>query len=258
MEKVTSADGTTVSYERYGDGPPLVLVHGSFSDHATNWEHVKPLLETRFTVLAVARRGRGETDATEGHRVEDEAEDVAAVIASAGEPAFVLGHSYGGVCALAGTTLIPEQVRKLVLYEPPWPNALDPELIARLQKLAAAGELEALVEVFMREVLQVPPDEVAAIRETPFWEVWIADAIATQNDLRALTAYSFDPEAFLSLAMPVLLQVGTESPRDIYVTDALAAVLPDVRIEALEGQAHEAMTMAPEMYANAVIGFLLE
>ncbi len=50
MEKVTSADGTTVSYERYGDGPPLVLVHGSFSDHATNWEHVKPLLETRFTV----------------------------------------------------------------------------------------------------------------------------------------------------------------------------------------------------------------
>ncbi len=73
-----------------------------------------------------------------------------------------------------------------------------------------------------------------------------------------MTGYSFDPEAFRSLAMPVLLQVGTESPRDLYVTDALAAVLPDVRIEALEGQAHEAMTMAPEMYANAVIGFLLE
>jgi hypothetical protein len=51
--------------------------------------------------------------------------------------------------------------------------------------------------------------------------------------------------------------VGTESPRDFYVTDALAGALPDVRIEALRGQAHEAMTTAPELYAAAVSRFLL-
>ena len=55
----------------------------------------------------------------------------------------------------------------------------------------------------------------------------------------------------------MLLQVGTESPRDLYVTDALAGVLPDVRIEQLPGQAHEGMTTAPEMYAEAVSRFLL-
>jgi hypothetical protein len=54
-----------------------------------------------------------------------------------------------------------------------------------------------------------------------------------------------------------MLQIGTESPRDLYVTDALAAVLSDVRIEALPGQAHEGMTTAPEMYAEAVSRFLL-
>lgn len=53
----------------------------------------------------------------------------------------------------------------------------------------------------------------------------------------------------------MLLQIGSESPRDLYVTDALAAILPDVRIDVLQGQAHEGMTTAPESYAEAVIRF---
>ena len=59
------------------------------------------------------------------------------------------------------------------------------------------------------------------------------------------------------LRFPVMLQVGSESPRELYATDALAAVLPDSRIEILEGQAHEGMTTAPERYAEAVIRFFL-
>jgi len=257
MEKVASASGAVVSYDRAGAGPPLVLVHGSFSDQETNWEHVKPLLEPRFTLFAVARRGRGQTDATEGHSVADEGQDIAAVIAGCGEPAFVLGHSYGAACALRAAALVPAGVRKLVLYEHPWPQTIDREQLARLEEIAQTGDLDGLVEVFMRDVLQVPPGEIEAIRATPFWDVWTADAIASLNDLRALVAYRFDPDAYRSLPVPVLLQIGTESPRDIYVTDALAAVLPDVRIGELEGQAHEAMTTAPGLYAEAVTEFLL-
>ena len=62
MLRTTSLDGVTVSYDRYGSGPPLLLVHGAFSDQRTNWELVKPMFEERFTVHAMARRGRGETD----------------------------------------------------------------------------------------------------------------------------------------------------------------------------------------------------
>jgi pimeloyl-ACP methyl ester carboxylesterase len=65
----------------------------------------------------------------------------------------------------------------------------------------------------------------------------------------------FQPERFRELDVPVLLQIGSESPRDLYVTDALAAILPDVRIDVLQGQAHEGMTTAPESYAEAVIRF---
>jgi hypothetical protein len=50
---------------------------------------------------------------------------------------------------------------------------------------------------------------------------------------------------------------GSESPRDLFVTDALSSVLPDARIEELPGQAHEGMTTAPEIYVAAVTTFLL-
>src|SRR5262245_9255950 len=80
MERFTSAAGTRISYEKSGYGPALVLVHGGFSDHETNWEWVQPFFQENFTVYAVARRGRGGTDATVGHTVEDEGQDVAELI----------------------------------------------------------------------------------------------------------------------------------------------------------------------------------
>lgn len=57
--------------------------------------------------------------------------------------------------------------------------------------------------------------------------------------------------------MPFLLQVGSESPPDFYVTSALAAILPQAPVEALAGQAHDAMITAPAEYADAVRRFLL-
>ena len=124
MQRVPSRTGAMVSYERYGSGPPLVLVHGGFSDHHTNWEFVKPFFEKHYTVYAIARRGRGETDATVGHSLDDEGRDVVAVILMIGEPVFLLGHSYGAQVALVAAAEIPHRVRKLVLYEPPWPRVV--------------------------------------------------------------------------------------------------------------------------------------
>ena len=99
-----------MSYDVYGTGPPLVLVHGGFSDHASNWELVRPFFEPRFEVYAVARRGRGETDATEGHSVEDEGRDVATLIDSLADPVFLLGHSVEELVGQAheGMTTAPE------------------------------------------------------------------------------------------------------------------------------------------------------
>jgi pimeloyl-ACP methyl ester carboxylesterase len=54
----TSRDGTRIAYLRTGDGPALILVHGTTADHS-RWETVLPLLEPHVTVYAMDRRGRG-------------------------------------------------------------------------------------------------------------------------------------------------------------------------------------------------------
>ena len=257
MQRIPSPAGVTVSYERYGSGLPLVLVHGSFSDHRTNWEFVRPLLGKQFTVHAIARRGRGETVATRGHSLEDEGRDVAAVIRAIGEPVFLLGHSYGAQAALVAATEVADLLRRLILYEPPWPRAVDSEALARLETLGQVGDWDGLATTFFRDQLSVPIRELDALRVTALWPPIVADAEASLGDLRALSRYDFRAERFRGLRVPVVLQIGTESPRDLYVTDALAAVLPDVGIQELTSQAHEGMTAAPEIYAEAVSRVLL-
>ncbi|WP_355661303.1 alpha/beta fold hydrolase [Halomonas salifodinae] len=233
-----------------------MLVHGSFSDHRSNWAFVKPFFEQQFTVYALARRGRGETDATKGHAVEDEVRDVGALMASIDGPVFLLGHSYGAQVALGAAAGAPDRVRKLVLYEPPWPNIIRSGTLARLEELARLGNWNEFPATFFHETFAIPMEELDALRATEHWPPIVADAEATLEELRALSRYAFNAERFHGLHVPVLLQVGTESPRDIFVTDALAAVLPDARIEVLPGQAHEGMTMAPEQYAASVLRFL--
>ncbi|HEX6176536.1 MAG TPA: alpha/beta hydrolase [Candidatus Binatia bacterium] len=257
MQRIILPTGITVSYAKYGEGPPLVLVHGAFSDYETNWQFVKHLFEKQFTVHAIARRGRGETDATKGHSLDDEGRDVVALVQSIGEPVFLLGHSYGAHTALAATAQLPNSVRKLVLYEPAWARVVSKDALAQLEKLAQAGEWQEFAMSFFRDRLFVRVNELDELRTTDLWPPMIADAQASLGDLRALSRYEFNAEAFRGLRMPVMLQIGTESPRELYVTDALAAVLADVRIEELPGQAHEAMTTAPRMYAEAVSRFLL-
>lgn len=258
MRTITSPIGTRISVETYGSGPPLVLVHGAFSDQRSNWEFVAPMLSRQFTVHAVARRGRGQTDRTTGHRLEDEAQDVAAVVRSIDEPVFLLGHSYGAQVALAAALEVPDRLRKLVLYEAPWPNAIDAQAMATLEALARVGDWERFALSFFGDLLAVPAAELHALRASELWPPIVTDAKATLEDLRALTRYGLDIERFSALRMPVLLQIGGESPRAPYVTDALAAVLPDVCVEALPGQAHEGMTTAPALFCERVSRFLMQ
>jgi pimeloyl-ACP methyl ester carboxylesterase len=257
MKTIKGSSGATISYSVAGSGPPLVLVHGAFSDHETNWTFVAPLLQQRFTVHAMARRGRGATDATDGHTLEDEAQDVVDVVRSIGAPVSLLGHSYGAHCALVAAAEQPAWVEKLVLYEPAWPSAVRIDALAALETLAAADAWEQVAFAFFANLLHVPTEELDALRGSDLWPPIVADAPASLKDLRAIHAYQFAPARFARLDVPVLLQIGSESPRDLYVTDALAAVLPDACIDTLPGQAHEGMTTAPELYAETTTRFLL-
>ena len=254
--RVISGDGTQIAAWRGGDGPPLVLVHGTAADHS-RWAPVLPALEQHFTVLAIDRRGRGESGDADGYAIEREYEDVAAVVESTGEGVSVLGHSFGGICAIE-SALLTDRVSKLVLYEPPMGFlASSPQVVDRLGALLEEGKRDELVAVFMREVAGLPPDQVELLRSLPAWEARLAAAHTIPREERASREYAFDPDRFRGLDVPTLFLEGGDSPAPFKAAgEAVQEALADCRIVALAGQRHAAMDTATELFTAEVSSFL--
>ena len=115
------APGARLYYEVSGSGPTLLLIPGGPVD-ADGWTPIVGLLEDRYTVVRYDPRGisRSQLEHPETVSVETHADDAAQLLqVIGGEPAFVLGHSGGGVIGLALVERHPELVRTYVAHEPP-------------------------------------------------------------------------------------------------------------------------------------------
>lgn len=257
LEHVSSSDGTRIAYRRSGEGPPLVLVHGTTSAH-WSFRRIAPTLVDRFSVYALDRRGRGESGDRVEYAIEREFEDVAAVVDSIHEPASLFGHSYGATIAL-GAALVARNLHKLILYEPaPGLSAVPTEEIERIEDLVAREERdEAVVHAF--RVFGMTPEELEQMRASPTWAARVAAAHTVAREIRAEEAYHVDPERFRSLTAPVLLLLGEESPGWAHEgTERIRAALPDARVSVLRGQGHVAIMTAPDLVAGEVAWFLSE
>ena len=261
QQTVTSADGTPIAYWRSGDGPPLVLVHGGFDDHNV-WAPVLPAFEERFTVYAVDRRGRGGSGDGTGHSLESEAADIAEVVESIGsqeEEVNLLGHSYGGVCALEAARRTTH-VRRLVLYEPAVPAGIaffPPGVIDRIEKLVGEGKREEAGTVFARDVAKLPPAVLDLLREDPSWPASVAAAHTLPREMRAVEGYVLDPVRLRNLETPTLLLLGGDSPPSIKAAaEAVDEALPNSRMVVMPGQEHVAMNTGTELFTTEVLRFL--
>ncbi len=253
MSSSTGRNGITVEFDAIGAGPPLVLVHGVFTNRVTHWIAVRDALAARFHVHAVDRRGRGGSSDSPAASTREEFEDVAAVIRSLEEPAFLLGHSYGAHVALGAASRLPERVRALVLYEPPAAASLSDETERALRDDAGRGDWDGFTTRFFSEVAQLPADELASIRASPIWSLLVEGARPTLADIEALRAYDFDPQEFCSLPIPVTFLCGSESPPiQSVTTDALLEVLPHASRLELKGQGHDGMFGDPALFVETV------
>src|ERR1700754_355180 len=101
MSALTSADGTTIAFERSGNGPALILVDGAMCYRASGpMRGLAAVLEKHFTVYAYDRRGRGESGDTAPYAVAREVDDLRALLAEAGGTAFAYGISSGAALLL--------------------------------------------------------------------------------------------------------------------------------------------------------------
>jgi pimeloyl-ACP methyl ester carboxylesterase len=260
MEQVISNDGTPIALHQSGTGSPLVLVHGTGAANPRDWPAF-PALEKHFSVCAIDRRGRGASGDSNNYAIEREFEDIAAVVDANGEPANLLGHSFGGVCALGGA-LRAANVRRLVLYEGiPIPGVpMFPEgIIDRLQALLDRGDRERLLTTFYREVVRLSPDEVKQRTSSPEWPARLASAHTLPREMRAIESYEFNAQHFKDFQTPTLLLLGGDSPEWVKTaTDEIDAVLPNSRIAVIPEQQHGAMYDAPDLFVQEVLAFLSE
>ena len=257
MISVTSKDGTRIAVECAGAGPSLVIVHGGTGDH-NRWKPLFPLFAAHFRVCAMDRRGHGASGDSPDYSLQKEAEDVAAVVNSQRGPVFLMGHSYGGVCALEAAFLT-DRIAKLVLYEPPLQERIDPAVVARMESLIQAAEREQALATFLQEIVMVSPREVAAMKARPTWPGLVAGIDSSIRQLRVVAAYRFDPKRVSALSVPTLLLTGSEtaSPHLKQAISGLWDALPNRQLIVLEGQQHNAMDTVPQQFAKVVEDFLL-
>lgn len=263
MEQVTSKDGTTIAFDRTGEGTPLVLVGGAFQHRAIDQRttELAELLARRFAVIHYDRRGRGDSGDTAPYAKEREVEDLGALIEGTGGSAFVFAMSSGGALALDAASHGPN-ITKLALYEPPLivddgRPPLPEDYVARLERLVSAGRRGDAVEYFMTQAAGMPAEAVAPMREAPFWPSFEAVAHTLAYDgafVHDVSRGSPLPLArWDSVSAPTLVVDGGASPE--YVRNgaqALADLLPDARRRTLEGQAHDA---APAVLAPVLEEF---
>jgi pimeloyl-ACP methyl ester carboxylesterase len=238
----------------------LILVPGTGAANPIAWTGVIPTLAEHFRVYAVDRRGHGESGDSLTYAIEREFEDIAAVIDSMEEPANVLGHSFGALCALEAA-LRTRNIHKLILYEPalPLPGVtIYPEgAIERLQALLEAGDQEAALTAFYQEVVMLSPEEIEQLRAAPAWSGRVAIAHTLPREAQAEETYHFDAQRFKDLQTPTLLLLGGESPPFLQAaTEAIRTALPNSRVAVMPGQQHIAMYTAPDIFLRNILTFL--
>jgi pimeloyl-ACP methyl ester carboxylesterase len=253
-----------------GSGPGVVCLHANASSSA-QWRSLIDLLSTSHHVLAPDSYGSGKSADWPSQReitLMDEVRFIEPVLAVAGTPVTLVGHSYGAAIALLAAVADPSRVRALAVYEPslfaivdahtPPPNGVDG---IRNAVSAAAAALDAgdkdsaarhFIEFWMGE---------GSWRATPVERKRaIADSVVNvRRWSQALFTEPTPVQTFAKLDLPVLYMLGSTSRESAHaVAKVLLPVLPRVRVVEFPGLGHMAPVTHPELINAEIARFLRE
>lgn len=112
-----NVNGLKMYYEVYGEGKPIILLHGSYMNIPLNWSHIIPLLAKDRKVIVAEMQGHGRTkDIAREISYEGMADDVSSLLKHLKiDSSDVLGYSMGGGIAFQVAVRHPEQVRRLIV-----------------------------------------------------------------------------------------------------------------------------------------------
>ena len=240
MPSTESSDGTTIAFDRTGEGPALVLVVGAFCDRMTT-KGLTAHLTDRYTVYEYDRRGRGDTGGERPDSVAQEVADLAAVVAATETAPFVFGHSSGAALALeAAAADVP--MRRIAVYEPPYTGPGNPgtAFADELDALVAAGKREQAAERWLG-VTGAPPPVIEMIKSGPGWSHMCGLAHTLSCDMRLANEGQVPAQRLEAINVPVLAIAGAASaPWAAEAAVGIVDAVADGRQQVLEGQTHMA------------------
>lgn len=248
-------DGISLAVRESGQGPPVLLVHGSAP---TMWGGLPETLATSHRVIDYDRRSFGDSSAPSPKDPRRHAEDAAGVLAQLHAcPALVVGWSMGAVIAVELACRHPEIVSGLALLEPPFrakqhprPAMLRAVLGATL--LGRLGRPEDGAERFLRWALARRNGSSAYDDAGPGWPEDVRHngrAIVSELD----AGEHLDRRAIAGLATPTIVLAGAESdPIFPAAAHRLAALLPAAELVVVPGSGHAIPFDAAPVVADTV------
>jgi len=246
MQKFNSA-GVEIAYEVWGQGPPILLIHGFASNRFVNWRDtgwVKVLTEAGYQVIALDNRGHGESEKLYGsaqYSAPMMADDARRLLDHLGiAKAAVMGYSMGARIAAFLTMQNPERVRCAVFGG----------LASRM--ITGVGGAEAIGLAMEAATLADVTD-----RDARGFRIF---ADSTKSDRRALAAcirssrVKIKEEALAAITVPVLVVAG-ELDEVAGNVEGLTSIIPGSQGVVLPRRNHM-NAVGDSGYKAAVLGFL--
>ena len=261
-------NGVKLFYEMNGDkGDPIMLIHGSWGDHA-NWQTVVPGLAKTFKVLTYDRRGHSKSQkvSTQGTFDED-ASDAYALLTNLGlAPAHIVGNSGGATIALKLACMQPLVFRSLIIHEPPLLDLFqdDPAIAPMLKEakrrvepvaeLLEKGDLSGGARLFVETIAFGPG---AWNKLSPqLRETFVMNANTYLDELSDRAGLIVDLDALSRFRKPTLLSYGGKSaPFFKPVVEKLASIIPGSTLTSYPNDGHTPHISNPDEFVRRVTAF---
>lgn len=263
-------DGTNFYYQQAGQGPDVVLVHAVTSNQAV-WMFINivDVLAEEFRVTVYDLRGHGLTEASPtGYTSADMARDLKQLHQALGlGPAFLVGHSYGGVIAMHAAVLYPDIVAGVILSDSYFPGLrhLEPNMgqadvwLELRDGFSSAGvdigdavdfeRLFRVVETLTKEQLEKVKTSMGPASSR--WLAQLPRLAATTCGADIMAEAGLTAARLASIRQPVAALYDEHSPF-LATSQFLKENLPDCRFEIIPGAKHIAPLQNPTAFVGAV------